>query len=369
MRISINEVNWFLRCRRLWDYGSSNRKNLSPVKQPKALFLGSGVHAALEAFYARGARPAETFTWWAQSELVQMQADGAEFDEQERQDLEDAHTLACGMLDHYCVRYGDDPAHDVEGIHVLKASEDLTMCEVEFAVPIPDTDGLFVGRFDGLIRDAHGRVWVIEHKTFSGALPLDWLILNQQTLGYTYAAQVLANAGVETFTRAGIERGTMIHGTLYNGLRKAVPRIPKPLVKGGLSIAAIDTTADVYRRAIEAEGLNVRDYRAKLSELEARGNTFFHREYIARSGDELEIFEKTLARVYHEMASPTVAIYPTPITDCVWQCAYMRPCIAAQTGADEAEILDIDYRQRPPRGSVYADAPLVERPSAVAPIE
>jgi hypothetical protein len=201
--------------------------------------------------------------------------------------------------------YGLKTDPDITGLTVI-----ATNVEQEFCVPIPFQTGEFVGRIDGLCRDSDGRVWVIDHKTYS-QLP-GMLSHNLQTLGYTWAVQQLSDAGV--LAPVGVTQGTRIYGALYNGLRKQRPgpRVTVPL---------------------------------------------FHREFIMRRP--IELTNTMLSQVHSEMVTHPF-IYPTFSNECAW-CSFNVPCSAAQNDDDEEWLLASTYTAKPPRGETYTQPTLEEQ--------
>lgn len=305
MKISMSEVGTFLRCRRKWSYSSENMRSLSPISDAPYLWIGTGVHAALEQFYRAGPdahNPAEFFCEWA----LQQKTGVSDEREWDRLTL-----LGAVMLSGYLNEYGG-PDDDRDGFTVLRAA-DTRMVEQEFQVPIPGTpNGILVGRADGLIRDAQGWFWLLDHKTYTPPPPRkgSLLVLDRQFLGYTWAFQMLSNAGkLEPY---GVPTGARIEGALYNGLRKQQPgpHVTEPL---------------------------------------------FYRKWIDHSLYELHGFQTELAFIYdamHAARRGDVSVYPTPSYDCS-RCSYSEPCVAAQLGEDEAYLLETQYQRRPPRGTVY----------------
>lgn len=301
MRISATEINEFLRCRRAWSYGSPNRGNFRPMEPATALWLGEGVHTALEEFYRDGTDPIETFIRYVATLKVGWEVEGVMVNEATSSK---AFKLGVTMLQGYLARYGATPEDDIDGISVL-------VTEQEFAVAIPETaDGWLVGRMDGLLRDKIGRLWLLEHKTYS-MLPdsTSTHVLNPQISCYVWATQTLINEGA--FAHLGIEPGERIHGALYNGLRKKEPgpQIQHPL---------------------------------------------FMREWVTRSPQELEDFAAYLYAVHEEMTNPNIRLYPTVAKHCDW-CSYKHPCITRFQGGDDEWVLQASYSKAEKRGAVYAD--------------
>src|SRR6056297_1650579 len=69
MKFSYSDIRVFKNCRRQWDLGSKNRKSWRKKAPNKNLFLGSGIHKALEFYYRKGWDMQETFKAWYNHEL------------------------------------------------------------------------------------------------------------------------------------------------------------------------------------------------------------------------------------------------------------------------------------------------------------
>lgn len=344
MLISVSDIASFLRCRRRWDWGSPVRGNLTALRSAKALWMGEAIHAALEAKYNGGADPVAALTEWCTTSLREMTASGVQLDPADQESYDEAFALATAMLLHYEQYYAND---DIT----------VVLAEQEFKVPIPGTvDGYLVGRMDGICRDSAGRVWVLEHKTYAQFPGEDYLLMNRQMTAYAWAANILTTHGTPSIDGAGL-RNARIHGALYNGLRKSIPEYPQVLQSGKLSIArGQNTTYEMYVEMLRAKGLPESEYEPILTHLRQKGNTFFKREYVRRTGFEFADLEHWLAQVHNEMANPAIQIYPSPMMDCSWSCEFKAPCMDAMQGADEQYSLKVNYIQRPPRGVVYVES-------------
>lgn len=53
--VHVTDMVTFQTCRYRWDYSSPLRHNLQPRTPNKHLWLGTGLHHALAAYYGRGA--------------------------------------------------------------------------------------------------------------------------------------------------------------------------------------------------------------------------------------------------------------------------------------------------------------------------
>jgi hypothetical protein len=316
----------------------------------RALWLGRGVHVAVAEYHCGQRHAVDAFTSWAEQEIRRVQGELGETwsltDEERYSELVE---LGTQMLLYY-------ETYDRE-----HQDFSYVAAEREFAVQIPQTDGWFVGTFDGIVRDGNGRYWVVEHKTAATFPSTEWLLMQPQTVGYVYAARALAAAGV----LPNVPKGAYIEGAIYNGILKRVPQFPQQLKSGQISRAAnalAGTTYKLYRDALVQYGLSARDYEQELLFLYNRLDPFIKREWVRRSDEELRIFMQQVRMQYLEIqraANPSTSAqsncYPTPAMDCAYMCAFTSPCLGMQTGGDVTLELQSNYVERPPRGAVYAD--------------
>jgi hypothetical protein len=306
-KVSQSDFGAFQRCRRLFDYTAPGRKNLMPLKPAKALWLGEGLHFALEHFYKDETDPVQALTTWRDKSMTDMQERGAIFSNAEMDEMRESYLLATGMLRNYQLHYGPKPSNDRDGMRVI-------LTEVEFDVPIPNTNnGHIVGRWDGVVQDADGRYFLIDHKSYSYPPSDDSLLMNPQFNTYVLAANWLMAAGAERLVNAGIPKGSRCWGILWNGMKKGLP------------------TARTTTR-------------------------FFERQWIRKTLRELDLFADDLRALYLDMTDPALRIYPHVTADCSrYRCPFLLPCQIESRGEDVAWILNENYVDRPPRGDVYIE--------------
>jgi hypothetical protein len=245
-------------CPRAWKYSSQNVWNLEPVWPQTALYLGTGVHWALQKYYESAVNeggvwrykvhPVDAFEQWAQEQIAVLRQNVATADAEQR--LYDTHLLGVGMLRGY---YEYAQANDEFIV------EEPWWAEIEFKLPLLDDRGdevggvELVGRIDGVGRLPDGRLVLIENKTFSNAPAIEYLILDDQTTTYHYAAvrlQLLDIADPLPDGKLRFPKGEIAY-MLYNGLKKRLPKVPHALKSGELSKALNqDTTYEVYLQAL-----------------------------------------------------------------------------------------------------------------------
>jgi len=298
--LSSSMIDTLLRCRQLYDY--KYVQNIEPIIEAPELFIGRILHLGLEAHY-RGdnltkAQAVMCDEWDKQVQLI-VDSTTQVWDE-DRERWKDILQLCVSMLEHYAHYYGDEKLDVVETEH-------------EFNVPILSPDGDEVARFRGTIdmvtkSNGHYQLW--DHKTLS-SFNGGWETgnhLSRQFRRYSWAWWQ--------------ETGNMPSEFIVNGLRKKLPAVPQELKKGGLSKRKdIDTTPEVYRKAIKDNKLDEADYAEILDILDAKGNTFFRRDVVYFNELEIEEAGRELYQIYKlmELSIPPIKA-PSPL------CTKLRPC-------------------------------------------
>ena len=364
-RVHTHDRIAFRQCRRRFIFGSNieGAMGLETKKWKKALWMGTGIHKALEEYYRHGHDPVEVFEQWRRDWEGRHESVFSRFDEETRFDYADTVSLAKGMLRFY--------------VEFASGNDDfeVVQTEVNFSVPIRDERGreilvqrpcrpdectvegnhdthsalipaVYEGRFDGIIRVDSGPYrgyWLLEHKSYA-AWRADYLINDDQVGSYIWAAKRIY--GDYDF-----------RGVLYNVLFKRMPIKPIQVQdkRGGMRLSKDKknclkmTTLAAYEAAIEEYGYKREDYAEELEFLEEQGlSQFFRREWVKRTPTEIE---EIGLRIYYEtldMASPNMIPYPNPDSfRCGW-CPFLEPCIAMSAGEDYLIMLEENYQKREP---------------------
>ncbi|UKM63136.1 PD-(D/E)XK nuclease superfamily [Weizmannia phage Youna2] len=335
--IHTSDRKTFKRCRRKYWLSSRLCRGLQPKKPNNILWLGTGVHHALQFYYEGKDTLVGAFTKWADAEIKRIKKEYGAWDE-ELEALNQVVADGVQLLEHYNVW-----AKEVDNFEPFKM-------EVMFSLPITDPYGrplivehpetgedvpvMYEGRFDGIVKDEMGHYWILEHKTAKSFS--DWdtkLPLDEQITSYIWAAEYLFDIPVE--------------GVIYNGLRKKAPSIP-PLLKNGKGLSKnknIDTTYDVYLAEILKHGFDPADYKDILDILKAKGNKFFRREYVRRTPEEVQTVKE---QIFYEACDMLEAehMYPNPTRDCSWDCDFYEVCVMMQNKGDVEPILADMYEPR-----------------------
>lgn len=330
MKISNSEIEGFLRCRRMWDYSSSNRQGLRSLSPSSnlAFHVGTIVHQVLEAQVTLGRKPdIMGIIDRAEEELEDSYRKivGTGWSSAERAQLQDSRELAYGMMTHYFNHWGE--------VNPLGTDLRYLHAELTFEVPIPGTEHSFIGTIDGVAEDGQGDIYLVEHKTTSMGFPNEAdLQTGRQLQSYVWAARYVINRPVR--------------GIIYDGIAKRVPRIPEVTRRGELSRAPIVTTPEIYREAIRVCGLDEADYAEILAKLSGPSQ-FFRRYTISYPERSLALFSQQLEQIVTDMANEELPVYPNRVWQGCWDCRYQELCTAQQLGEDTSFIRELKFKQDP----------------------
>ena len=345
MRLSVSDISAYLNCRRKWVFGSKNALGKEPSYPKTALFLGRGIHRALEAAYQPNdinyARMVPVFNEWFESELKAIdEAAGMSIEELTKDDLLESHELGVGML----INYEKWLTHFPESLIPVAP-------EQEFKIDIPGTNSHLIGFLDLVFRSTQdGSLWLMEFKTTSRSLSdlnqFKYLNLDFQASVYvTVAEQVLQEP---------------ISGIVYTFLAKRTPTIPRVLKSGRISKdSRIRTTLFHFLESMERHGIPDDDpsYETIISKLcnqKFKGfENFFYRHIVDRTTIEKENIRNQVKSIALEMEAnhqsfndnPLAAV-PTPTMFCPTYCSYFDPCLKMQRGEDWKYELEVNYRDR-----------------------
>lgn len=324
MIIHNSDIRAFKDCRRRYRLS----KKYKPKKINDNLFLGSGVHYALEEYYGKGANLIGAFIYWWNKQMEEL-----DIWQSQRDMLEEKKELGIGMLKHY-KRFAQNNDSDY--------FSEVIDTEIEFEIPIKNlkgniTRGRYAGKVDGLVKDEFGLYWILEHKTAS-RIDTTHLPLDEQVVRYIWGVQ-------ETLD---IE----IAGVIYNILLKKIPTEPRELKNGGLSKAKnIKTTYHAYYNHLidyygSEEDIPLEEYADILNYLKGRDNEFFERVKVEKTQHEIEDIAKRTYLEYKEMSNPNLKYYPSPDRQCNWKCPFREVCIAINQGHDYQYLLEKEFEKK-----------------------
>jgi len=363
--VHITEVKSFLRCRLLHYWTSRGGLYLEPDLPREPLFLGRVVHSALEEYYDKGVNPAAVVSALGLQELERSRHDTSK--------LEEALRLGTVMLRGY-VRWAEPRDAKLKWLAT----------ETSWEVPLPRTQMRLAGRFDGVVEDEEGNLWVMEFKTTSSAL-VEWTRQDLQATAYAYAArrlydrpvkgvlfrflrkkepktweQLLLKDGTPT-ARESLPRETTYH-EYYIALGVAtlahMLEIPHEEAHRLLQPSSHRSTEPWWEDFQKAFLLTRRAYRDQLMDVRDR-NEFFWEVPEPRTPQEVDRYMRyVVVPAAHEIGNPNHWVGPTGLGAgfLCRSCGFRLPCQLAMEGADYESILGVDFRRRETCDAPTADA-------------
>lgn len=337
-----------------------------------ALWLGSGVHFALEDYHGwnrfgdpRKALKAYHKAW----RKIELPSDDDIWME-----------LGDGMLEHYVERWLPQHGHlgqtlwvdgepQVEvalivplGMWIWLSFEEpdqrlrpelLKQGTVHYGEEPPDgdlewTEVVYHMTFDRVLEDQYDRIIVEDYKTAKAAFETARLELDSQVGSYLWGG--------------GIYYGRAIEGACWTQILKQVPEPPRWLkTKKRFSMdKSQKTTVSMYRQALldhYGKGNIPSEYTAFLNDLASLetpdGDRFIKRSVIYRNAynaqaEEAKIYQEVgeMLRAFLPAGHPDeLPLYNNPTRDCDWECPFRAPCIAKDDGSDYETMFDEDYEQ------------------------
>jgi hypothetical protein len=168
--VSYSQLQTWRRCKRRWYLGYVEK--LEKTTPTNALWLGVGVHEALDQYYASNPRDVavlhKAFDEWAfaQKDEVEKQIAGLAQEAQIKLDLQKNYELGIDILDNYAAFAPANDAFDViatEAMFEVPIGAEIRMYDADNGtigtVPI-----YYRGRIDGIVRlHSDSRLYLLEH--------------------------------------------------------------------------------------------------------------------------------------------------------------------------------------------------------------
>lgn len=282
--ISPSSLTAFSSCKQQWKWGYADGYRY--MGRSFHLDVGTGVHTGLAELYRANEDPVAIFEAWVDDQVQKtqgfMDVGGEDIEKALQSDLdqlEEVRTLGTIMLHSYLKWWG------AESLEVLAVEQRLER-------PIPGTDWTFAAIIDAVVRDhaKQGRVYVLEHKTFSRFE--EWFLYkDQQFVAEAWVAETLVDEPIA--------------GVIYNGLRKQL----KP----------------------------------------TKTTNAFERRIIPVNRTQIKFLLKRARNMHNELTAGSIAIYPEPSLPVCRMCSFKDPCDMLLRGDDYQETLDLLYTKREDR--------------------
>lgn len=339
---SVSDMQTFLSCREKWDLSSPNRQSLRHRSTPRMyLTQGTALHAAIEAQQKGVQSPlgaAEDYLSEERKARVEQikRETGFEPWPTEMKEWDEKADLTRALVKQYFEHYGyENPLAD-QGMEYLAT-------EVPFKIDVSELTGIkgafFVGTFDGIARDGHDNLWLVENKSYTVKPDLLDLRSHFQTNGYAVAWEMLT--------------GTALTGALYNGVAKKLIKEPRRLQSGALSAdVSQQTTYQRFIAAMKRDGipLGLPKYAKileKLKNIEDQGDDrFFYRESFYFNETQISTWTSEFVTIAQEMTNSPRIYRTIPFKGCGPQgqdCWWRDVCFAKHTGQDVQQLIDLKY--------------------------
>lgn len=306
-------IKSFRRCPRISLY--KHHDQLAPRSLSKPLKRGTWIHELLEAYY-------NGEDWKAVHR--HNTARFAELFDEEKDKLGDLPKECMRLFRSYLWHYKND--------------EDWTVIEAEgkLTATLPASGVEWQGKFDMLVEDGEGDLWMVDHKSHRVLPSLTHRLLDQQSILYIWAAR---------------ENGINVKGFVWNYIRTSAPKEVRVTKQG--RIAANQGVTDyptAYTSLVQQFGKDgIDQYKPYLRDLakmrykfgEAQLSPFFVRTHMEKSD---EMIARAVAEADH--TADRYAEYPfddrdaverVPDRSCDW-CSYKNLCTTELIGGNADNV-------------------------------
>lgn len=264
---SVTDRGTFRRCRRMWDYSSNARQNLTRIGAgSEPLELGGLIHRALAEWVVHPKEKLQTLFYQETNKRLDeirqsyLESVGASISEEELAPIYEVVTLGAAMMQNYQEHWGS-PIPDNMQFASAEQSVEVPVPGTEHPCPDcfgtglvkklnnnPENHSLLVNKcfkcdglgvsfhylsatLDGMLQDKRGRLYVLEHKTYGNRPKMIDLTMMDQFTGYAW---ILCKLNIGP-----------VAGVAYDGMwKREVP--PRP-VRKGLPLA---TLSDLFIRVV-----------------------------------------------------------------------------------------------------------------------
>lgn len=319
LEIHQSALKTWRRCHKAYDYKYIQR--LQKRHTPNALIRGTIVHAMIEA-KAKGEDPWEVFDKFIEENNKVFK------EEEEYFGIEE---MISDIMEGYFAYYRND---DLKPVTIKKDSE-VRYAEHSFLVPLIEEENIYFGGIiDMIVSDSKDRVWLMDHKTHKTLPKGDLSYLNIQSNLYAWAMNQLKELPNPV-------------GMVWNYIRWKQPSKPQLLKNGSLSKSSkIDTTWDIYKKAIREAGLDIKDYEDMKEALEGKEEDFYVRHYLPFNKHVQNAIVEDAKSTALEIKYKAGKLKDRNITrDCSW-CEFYPLCQAELKGLDTSTILKFDFKEK-----------------------
>ena len=355
--IRTSDRNSFLMCRRKWNWTSHMRLNLGPIQVGNPLWLGSGIHYALEDFHGHKLYSTPAIAFQAFIKAYQTK-----YPRKVPDDWQELGQLGVSMMEYYPIwLIGRDPLEtyvvdnafqNEVGIRITIPWELIeAKCDKERYARIRAAYDvcMYSLTLDRVSIDEHGQLWIVEYKT-AKAMSVNHFMNDAQISTYMWGANVVYDKPLA--------------GVIYQQHKKTLPKEPKLLQNGTFSVAANQSVSHrSYRNALikhygevkKAPGANIKYLNSLAAEESADGDNFIRRDKVTRNKHAAYAVSQQIIYQAIDMMDPELPLYPAPSRNCAIMCGMMSPCISIDDGSDYESEIAQGYEKRPTEYDLWRD--------------
>lgn len=339
--VRTSDMIQFLGCRRRWDLSSHLRQNLGPKVYGDPLWLGSGMHYALEDFHGDNVygTPGKSFQAYCVAHV-------AKHKHKLPQDYKELVELGTSMMDYYPIWLkGRDPIDTYVHKGVLQVEPaiqiDIPMEELPAYERIRERyDRVVYALQLDRVGSIDNELWVVEYKS-AKTMVTSHYAFDPQISAYKWAAKQVYDKPIA--------------GIIYHQFRKDLPKAGRILKNGEVSIAQNQRTShrlyretllDVYDSIEKAPHDNI-EYLNNLALMEsADADEFIRRDKVYRNEASSNATVQRLLQVANDMLDPALPIYSNPVRMCANYCPFMSVCVSMDDGSDYQTELELEFENR-----------------------
>ncbi|MDQ3477182.1 MAG: hypothetical protein M3492_12870 [Actinomycetota bacterium] len=337
-RVSALDRAAFKRCRRQWDFGSTNRQRLQAL-DPEPIDLNQAIRDALAVYYYPG-------MWDWQSSIVLplvrkafMRSIAAAPPSADRMQALD---LGTELLERYF-----DWAPSVDDFGPLRIEADVEVIVPDIREPergLLSPAGqrvLYTERVALVGADVDDEYWVVVHHVVPDWQDIESLLLDEAAIAACWAWE-------QTYL------GMDVAGTIHNEMLRSTPdllgrapadtRTGRP-GRGGYSQNEPSGGGRFLPQAERPDRLERRPATRPRVEQEIAGP--LRRTRIRRTRAEIDAAVQQIGAEVLDMLGPDLRPYPTPSPRHCPGCAFLAPCLAMTQGADPALELAARFQRGP----------------------
>lgn len=328
--VSNSLIKGFRQCARATLYKQIDE--LAPKSVSKPLTRGKWFHALMEVYYKSGDWKEEHAKWVSSYSKL--------FDE-EKEKLGDLPTELAGMMRSYLWHYKKDDDWEiiaVEGQFEFKWTDDIT----------------YKFRFDLLVRDGYGLLWMVDHKTHKRLPNHDMRLLDTQSVLYVDAV----NQSPEIREALGIG-DELVQGFIWNYIKTEGPTRVRINKNGSIAKNQAVTDYPTAYASIKNQGKDPKDYKDFLRACASQRyepdavqtSPFFQRTTIERDPGMIDRVRREALRTARRYRKYRFdirdAVERTVDRSCDW-CAYTKLCTTELLGGNTDQVLRMNYQNQDP---------------------